>query len=202
MPSDFFGVPTHPLVVHAVVALVPLAALLAILVAVWPRFRRQFSIPTAVVTVLALLTIPLATSSGENLRARLPENPLIRRHAELADGLLPFALVLAVAAVGLAVLERRRRTVIGEPSGAPVREPVAAGHAGPPARPSGPTSSTAGRQQSPVSGGARLLSTLAAVLMVVAALGSAVQVVRIGHAGAKATYQGTPSQPRPDAPRG
>lgn len=35
MFSTIFGLPTHPLVVHAVVVLVPLAALSALVVAVW-----------------------------------------------------------------------------------------------------------------------------------------------------------------------
>ncbi len=178
MPSDIFGVPTHPLVVHAVVALVPLAALLGVLVAVWPHFRRQFALPSAVVALLALVSVPLATSSGENLRARLPETPLIRRHAELADGLLPVVIVLAVALVGLTALQRYR--------------PVA-------------TSSSTTRPASAVadaSTATRMAALALAVVAGLAGIASAVQVGRIGHAGAKATYQGTPTEPRPDARHG
>ena len=39
MPNDFNGLPLHPLIVHATVVIIPLAALTVILFAVWPRFR-------------------------------------------------------------------------------------------------------------------------------------------------------------------
>ena len=35
------GIPVHPLVVHAAVVLVPLAALGLVVMAVWPRFSRS-----------------------------------------------------------------------------------------------------------------------------------------------------------------
>ena len=46
MPDEFNGLPIHILLVHAVVVLVPLAALLTMLSAVWPAARRRIGIIT------------------------------------------------------------------------------------------------------------------------------------------------------------
>ena len=39
MPTSVYGVPLHPLIVHATVVMIPLAALTVVLAALWPRFR-------------------------------------------------------------------------------------------------------------------------------------------------------------------
>ena len=38
-----FGLPLHPLIVHATVVIVPTAALAVLLATFWPRFRRWAS---------------------------------------------------------------------------------------------------------------------------------------------------------------
>ena len=40
MLDTIFGLPVHPLVVHATTVIVPSAAVAVLLAAVWPRFRR------------------------------------------------------------------------------------------------------------------------------------------------------------------
>jgi hypothetical protein len=39
--DTLFGVPSHPLVVHAAVVLVPLAAIGTIVIALWPTARQR-----------------------------------------------------------------------------------------------------------------------------------------------------------------
>ncbi len=95
------GLPLHPLVVHAVVVLLPLAALLTIAVAVRSAWRRHAALVVAADAVVLALTW-VATQSGERLQARLEQLSgagVAREHA--ADGgLLPwFALALLAAAV-------------------------------------------------------------------------------------------------------
>ena len=41
MPETVFGLPTHAIVVHATVVLLPLAALVVLLHAFWPAARRR-----------------------------------------------------------------------------------------------------------------------------------------------------------------
>lgn len=62
------GVPLHPLVIHAVVVFVPLAALSAILFAVVPRWRWLFRWPTAVLAAGAVVFTRLAVITGNDLK--------------------------------------------------------------------------------------------------------------------------------------
>jgi hypothetical protein len=160
LPSSVFGLPTHALLVHATVVLVPLAALAVLTHAFWPAARRRLGVVTPLLAGVALVLTPLSTESGEVLEHELAHNQLIERHAQLADGLLPWTAGLFVVAVALWLLDRRR------------------------ARAGGPDASTRGPRWLPV---------VAGVLAAVAVVGVVQQVVRIGHAGAEATWNGVVS---------
>ncbi|MEU7841352.1 DUF2231 domain-containing protein [Micromonospora sp. NPDC049114] len=104
MPDTVNGLPLHPLVVHAVVVLLPLAALGVVALAVRPSWRGRYGGLVVLITALATAAIPLATSSGESLEHRVGDPG---EHAELGDTLLWFAIPLLVAAVALFWLHRR-----------------------------------------------------------------------------------------------
>ena len=148
MPDTVFGLPTHAIVVHATVVLLPLASLVVLLHAFWPAARRRLGIVTPVLAGVALVLVPLSTESGESLEHAVGRSGLIRRHAELADGMLPWALALFVVAAALWLLGRRGRS----------------------------------------GSGPRWMSAVAAIFAVVVAAGALQQVVRVGHAGAEATW--------------
>jgi len=101
MPNTVNGVPIHVLLVHAVVVLLPLAALLAILGAVWPAARRRLGIVTPITALASVLFIPLTTSAGEWLQEHVPDSELVRRHVQLGDGLLVWAGLLFVLTTAL-----------------------------------------------------------------------------------------------------
>lgn len=61
------GLPLHPLVVHVVVVLVPLAALGAVLMAVMPRFSRRFGPLVALGAFISMGSAVLAKEAGEQL---------------------------------------------------------------------------------------------------------------------------------------
>jgi uncharacterized membrane protein len=170
MPSTILGLPLHPLVVHAVVVLVPLAALLLAASAVSPRFRRWALYATPTAAVVGLVLVPIATSSGENLERNIQSTPTLQEHTELGDTLLPFMIVLTVLALAVFVLERRRTVMVSD---------------GPGAARAGARSDAPGRLDSPA------LVRAVAVLALVASLATLVQVVRIGHSGANAVWKGT-----------
>jgi Predicted membrane protein (DUF2231) len=149
MPSEFFGLPLHPLLVHATVVFVPLAVLMVIGAVLVPRFRAWAGPLPAAVSLVALILTPLSTASGENLEHGLPQNALIEKHAELGDQLLPFTIALFVFATAFWWLTRR--------AAAETRWP-------------------------------RALVLGVGALAVVAALGTGVQVARIGHSGAEAAW--------------
>ena len=170
MPETVFGLPTHAIVVHATVVLLPLAALLVLLHAFWPAARRRLGFVTPLLALAALVLTPLSTESGEVLERSVGRSPLVSRHEELADGLLPWTIGLFVVAVGLWLLDRRRARVLarsGSGSG------------------SGPGS---GRSDLPAV--PRLYTLVAALLALAVTVGAVQQVVRAGHAGARATWEG------------
>jgi len=99
MLNEVNGLPTHILLVHAVVVLIPLAALLTVLAAIWPAARRRLGIITPLVALAGLVVTPLATEAGEWLEARVRSTPLIQEHVELGDTMLWFAIGLFVVAL-------------------------------------------------------------------------------------------------------
>lgn len=99
MLNEVNGLPTHILLVHAVVVLIPLAGLLTVLAAVWPAARRRLGIITPLVALAALIVVPLATEAGEWLQARVRMTPLISEHIDLGDTMLWFAIALFVVAL-------------------------------------------------------------------------------------------------------
>jgi hypothetical protein len=95
------GVPLHPLVIHAVVVFVPLAAVSAILFAVVPRWRWLFRWPTAALAVGAVVFTRLAVISGNDLKddRGLGVLELVQEHQEWADRLEIAVWVFAVVAL-------------------------------------------------------------------------------------------------------
>src|SRR4029079_18849393 len=145
-----------------------MAVLGAVLIAVWPAIRARWAWPVVVLTVAAVVAIPLATttSTGEGLEHNLPRTPALAAHAELGDQLLVCAAPLLVCVFALAFLDGRRRR-------------------GVPASPRGP-----GTMAAPVatSGRARVTAVLLAVVTVAFAVVCGVQVFRIGDSGARAAW--------------
>ena len=102
------GVPVHPLVVHAVVVLLPLAVLGTIAIALHPAWRRPYGPLVVAAAAIATALIPVATSSGEELKGRVGDPG---KHDALGAQLLWFALPLLVLVLALVVLDRRTARV-------------------------------------------------------------------------------------------
>ena len=100
MLDTVFGLPVHPLIVHATVVIVPSAALAVLLSALWPRFRDWAGWAPLSLAVTAVVLAPLSTSSGEPFEKLVGESKLIEEHSHLGDLLIwwvtPLALVAAV----------------------------------------------------------------------------------------------------------
>lgn len=67
------GLPLHPLVVHAVVVFVPLAAATGLAYAAVPRWRWLLRWPLVVLTLLAMGGVYVATLTGQGLLNDRPE---------------------------------------------------------------------------------------------------------------------------------
>ncbi|MCF8569335.1 hypothetical protein L5G32_03515 [Gordonia sp. HY002] len=80
------GLPVHPLIVHLVVVIVPLAALAVIVAAVWPRARAWMGPMPAILALIGLIVTPIATTAGENLEHRLGlASPAVEEHTSAGD---------------------------------------------------------------------------------------------------------------------
>ncbi|MFD4674445.1 DUF2231 domain-containing protein [Lentzea sp. NPDC058450] len=156
------GIPLHPLLVHAVVVLLPLAALSSIAISLVPKWRRKYAWPVLGVTLAGVAAVPLAKQAGEDFQAALErngvQNPLIQTHADLGTTLLPIALGFGVAVIALLVAGRLADRE---------REAEA------------PTTKTW-----------RVISVVVSVLVVLLAVGTTVQTVRAGHSGSEAVWSG------------
>jgi uncharacterized membrane protein len=112
------GIPLHPLVVHAVVVLLPLATLGTIAVALRPRWRRTYGPLVVGAALVATVLCPVATSSGEALERRVGDPG---QHAALGDTLVWFALALLVLSTLLVLLQRRDDAGAGAAAGRATR---------------------------------------------------------------------------------
>lgn len=99
--GEIFGLPAHPLVVHAAVVLVPLA-LVAAIVAISPRVRRPMLGVAAVLAVAGAFFVLAATNSGESLEDGVEsssDRQLVHEHAEAGERAQAPSVLLAGAAV-------------------------------------------------------------------------------------------------------
>jgi hypothetical protein len=166
------GIPVHPLIVHAVVVLLPLAALGTVVLAARPVWRRTFGIPVLLIALVAVASVPVTTATGEQLQAALPPNPLIMQHAARGEMLLPFAVGYLVLLLATVVVDRTASATAGASAGA--------AHA---ATRSGQARGPSANPRSRIAGALAVLAAGAGI--VVTGL-----VVWIGHAGATAVWQG------------
>ncbi|CAM5702804.1 hypothetical protein [Streptomyces afghaniensis 772] [Streptomyces afghaniensis] len=160
-PHLINGIPAHVLFVHVVVVLVPLTALCLILCAAWPSAMRRFGIALPILALVSLVSVPLTTQAGEWLERHVDSNALVRKHTELGDQLLPWAVALFVLATAVWWTYRR----------AAARTPEAV--------------ESTGRAVATVH---LPLRVAAATLSLVIGVGAGIQVYRIGDSGAKAAW--------------
>jgi hypothetical protein len=207
-PTEIHGLPAHALLVHVVVVLVPVAAIMVICSAAWPAARARLGIGTPIAALLALIAVPITTHAGEWLEERVAPTPLVKRHADLGDTLLPWVIAMFVLSAALWALRRYQPGAGSEASvypvdDYPVDEPVTVGApGGAPAPAPAPRrarrAASAATATRPAPGGLRVVAVVLAVLSIAAAVGSITQVYRIGESGAKAVWSGSYSQnPRP-----
>jgi hypothetical protein len=114
--SELFGLPAHPLVVHAAVVLLPLAAIATVVCAALPRARRFYAPVALGLALFATLAVGLAQSSGEELEEQVDETHLVEEHTEQGEQVLPWAIAVAVAAAAVTaipLLDRRRPALRG-----------------------------------------------------------------------------------------
>lgn len=159
--DEVLGVPTHPLAVHAPVVLVPIAAIVATVLAVRDDWRRRIGwvMPAAVFVLVALLFV--AKQSGES--AKEADNIFgdITEHEDLANATFALSIVWFVLTVAVAVRDRMagrndQVQALSSDAAAPTRDTIA---------------------------------TVLAVFAAIAAIVTTIWLIRTGHAGAESRWK-------------
>lgn len=112
MLDSFFGLPAHPLIVHATVVVVPAAAISVLVATLWPRFRAWAGWLPAALSLAGAILAPLSTSSGEELEHLTGSSTLVNEHAELGELLLWWVLPLAILSAAAWWLHHRPSTAV------------------------------------------------------------------------------------------
>lgn len=106
LPETVLGLPLHPLIVHAVVVLVPLSALGAVLVVLVPRWLRPYGPLVVLGAVAGAVSAYLAWETGPVLQERLQiGGPLLEKVEQHSRyGLYTLVASVPFAALALAAL--------------------------------------------------------------------------------------------------
>ena len=160
--DEFFGVPTHPLAVHAPVVLVPIAAVVAVVLAVRNDWRQRVAwlMPAAVFVLVAMLFV--ARESGEAVAEADNVFGDITEHQDLADTTFVLSIVWFSLTVAVAV---RDRMVSRDSAATALSADVVA---------------TSPRDT---------IATMLAVVAALAAVVTTIWLVRTGHAGAESRWK-------------
>ncbi|MFF8430583.1 DUF2231 domain-containing protein [Streptomyces sp. NPDC016566] len=110
------GLPAHVLLVHAVVVLIPLTAIALAICALWTSWAKRLGLALPALGLITLAFVPLTAHAGEWLEQHVDSDPLVRRHTELGDGLLPWALGMFLVSVLLWWRSRRSAAADSHPS--------------------------------------------------------------------------------------
>lgn len=111
VPTTVLGLPLHPLVVHAVVVLLPLAALGAVAVAARPGWNRAYAPLVALAALAGAASATVAKLAGDQLEQALflseDVRALVADHGRFGLYTVVAAWPFAALAVATALLGRR-----------------------------------------------------------------------------------------------
>jgi Predicted membrane protein (DUF2231) len=179
MPADLFGLPTHILLLHIVIVLLPIVAAATVVVALSGRFRRRWGIATVIVTFGVSLFVPLTTQAGESLAERLPDTPSITRHADIGNQLVIWTAVFGLSLFAVVAIDLARRASAAPQELTPTEtwttgRPPRSWRAAPPRW-------------------AAMTFRVAQILALVTSVGVTVMVILAGHTGARAVWANFPN---------
>lgn len=176
--DTLFGIPAHPLVVHAPVVLLPLAFVGVVLMMVRATWFEHFKWPVFGITLIGAIGAIFATGSGEALEEQIEETEgrealrSIHGHAEAGEGARTFAILFLIALalwIFVPIFLARRRAAAAAAGSTPEAE----------AATSAPASY----------GGPRWLRPVLMVFVALTAIASMVTIIDAGHSGAESVWK-------------
>lgn len=104
---EIMGLPLHPLVVHAVVVLVPLSALAGIIISAWTAARKRYGWLTVAFAAAAAASTFVAQEAGESFAATFARTtPAMETHINLGGTLLVWVIILFVGTAVVMLAQR------------------------------------------------------------------------------------------------
>lgn len=179
MPEDLFGLPTHILLLHIVVVLLPITTGATVLVALSSRFRHRWGLATVFATFGVSLFVPLTSQAGEALAARLPHNALIARHASIGNQLVIWTAAFGLSLFAVVAVDLVLRAS-AEPHELTPAETWATGH-------------LPQRWRTAPPGWTTSMFRVARILALVTAIGVTAMVIWAGDTGARAVWSHYPN---------
>jgi uncharacterized membrane protein len=180
-----FGLPAHPLVVHAAVVLIPITVLAAIAYVLVPRLRPRLGWVLVLASIGGGVASVFAAETGDRLAKHLGGTPAIDKHGGFGLDTRNMALLMAVVSVVLVTVDHLRARSVAPPP-RPVAYPdnewtvVGGGQ------------SRAELRRANGSSGSTVLTVVSVVLMLAllaTAVGAAVSVARAGDTGARLVWE-------------
>lgn len=162
MTDTFGNIPSHPLVVHVPIVLVPLSLLATLLMVVSPALRRRLASVVIVVLAIASVATIFAAQSGRDLEEKyidagrtIPD--LLKSHAEMGNRLQYLVVLYLILTIAWVVRARR----------------------------SGPTT----RDDGSLSRRPQVVSAVVVLLAILAGATATVSTLRTGHTGARSVWE-------------
>ena len=109
MFDTIFGMPAHPLMVHAPVVLIPLAALAAVVYALVPPLRQRVGWVLVLASLGGAVTAFAAVQSGQAFAAKLQNSRQLDQHGNLGLNVRNIAILLAVVSLVIVGVDASRR---------------------------------------------------------------------------------------------
>lgn len=104
---EILGLPLHPLIIHAAVVLVPLAAIGGIAVSLLGWARRRYASLVMVGAFGAAGSVAAAQLSGQSFYASMPQHsPALEAHASIGGQLLLWVILLFAGTIVVFVAQR------------------------------------------------------------------------------------------------
>lgn len=175
MFEKVFGLPAHPLVVHAAVVLVPIAVLTAFVYVLIPRLRRTVGWVLLLSSVSGAVASVIAVETGDRFAKFRGVTPDMAEHGGFGLDTRNMALLLAVVSVVLVIVENLRARRVARPQQPEPRH----------------GDWTMIGDEGPDSSGSTVLTVVSLVLslaLLASAVGAAVSVGRAGDTGARMVW--------------
>ena len=112
--NNLFGLPAHPLLVHLPVVMVPMAALGALILAIFPKYFARFGWWVTGMSFIGAIGTILAAGSGEALEEKVDQSATLEHHAQLGETTRLLSIILFAILLAVMLIRRYKPTLLAK----------------------------------------------------------------------------------------